>query len=80
MIDYTELGFIIRFHRKKARLSQLELSRLAGVGKTVVFDLEKGKATVQLNSLVQVLQVLNIKIEFISPLMSLFKETYVKKS
>jgi HTH-type transcriptional regulator/antitoxin HipB len=80
MISYTELGSIIRFHRKKAGLSQQELSRLAGVGKTVVFDLEKGKPTVQLNSLIHILQVLNIKIELISPLMRLFKEINVKKS
>jgi y4mF family transcriptional regulator len=80
MLDYNNLGSIIRFHRKKAELSQLELSKLAQVGKTVVFDIEKGKLTVQLNSLLKILHVLNIKLEFASPLINLYKEIYDKKS
>jgi y4mF family transcriptional regulator len=80
MENYYELGSIIRFHRKKAGLSQLELAKYANIGKTVVFDIEKGKLTVQLNSLLQILNVLNIKLEFISPLMNLYKETHVKES
>lgn len=59
----------LRYHRKKAGLTQLELARLAGVGKTVVFDLEKGKKTVQLDTLLKVLEALNIRIAFESPLM-----------
>lgn len=80
MTNYYELGSIIRFHRKKAGLSQLELAKYANVGKTVVFDIEKGKLTVQLNSLLQILNVLNINLEFISPLMNLYKEIHVKES
>jgi y4mF family transcriptional regulator len=80
MQNYNELGNVIRFHRKKARLSQLELSKIAGVGKTVVFDVEKGKLSVQLSSLIQILHVLNIKLEFTSPLMNLYKELHVKES
>ena len=63
-----DLGALIKDHRKKAGLTQLELANLAGVGKTTVFDIEKNKETVRLNSLFAVLQVLNIKIEFKSPL------------
>lgn len=62
---------IITFHRKKSRLTQKQLADLAGVGKTVVFDIEKGKETVQLNSLLKVLSVLNIKLEMKSSLMHL---------
>ena len=62
-------GDIIKFHRKKARLSQKSLADIAGVGKTVVFDIEKGKKTVQLKSIISVLKVLNISIELNSPLM-----------
>lgn len=80
MTSYNELGSIIRFHRKKAGLSQLELSKYANVGKTVVFDIEKGKLTVRLSSLLQILNVLNINLEFISPLMSHYKENHVKES
>lgn len=67
MID-IDLGTFIKDHRKKAGLTQLELANLAGVGKTTVFDIEKNKETVRLNNLFAVLQVLNIKVEFKSPL------------
>lgn len=63
-----DLGALIKDHRKKAGLTQLELANLAGVGKTTVFDIEKNKETVRLNNLFAVLQVLNIKVEFKSPL------------
>ena len=63
-----DLGAFIKEHRKKAGLTQLELANLAGVGKTTVFDIEKNKETVRWNNLMAVLQVLNIKVEFKSPL------------
>ena len=63
-----DLGALVKEHRKKAGLTQLELANLAGVGKTTVFDIEKNKETVRWNSLMAVLQVLNIKLEFKSPL------------
>jgi y4mF family transcriptional regulator len=67
MSDF-DLGALIKEHRKKAGLTQLELANLAGVGKTTVFDIEKNKETVRLNNVLAVLRVLNIKIEFKSPL------------
>jgi y4mF family transcriptional regulator len=63
---------IIHFHRKKSGLSQKELADLAGVGKTVIFDIEKGKDTIQLNTLLKILNVLNISITIESPLMKTF--------
>lgn len=56
-------GQAIRTHRKAAGLSQVELSRLAGVGKTAVFDIEKGKATVRLATLLCVLDALSLRLE-----------------
>jgi HTH-type transcriptional regulator / antitoxin HipB len=56
-------GQAIRTHRKAAGLSQIELSRLAGVGKTAVFDIEKGKATVRLATLLRVLDALSLHLE-----------------
>jgi y4mF family transcriptional regulator len=64
-----KLPSIVRYHRKKAGLSQHELARLAGVGKTAVFDLEKGKESVQLDTLEKILRALNIEMKFTSPLM-----------
>lgn len=67
-MNYFDLGALIKDHRKEAGLTQLELANLAGVGKTTVFDIEKNKETIRLNNLFAVLQVLNIKVEFKSPL------------
>ena len=64
-----QLAHIIHEHRKKSQLSQAQLAQLAGVGKTVVFDIEHGKATVRLDSVVKILNVLNIRIELHSPLL-----------
>ena len=57
-------------HRKAAKLTQLQLAELAGVGKTVVFDIEKGKETVKLLTLRKILKVLNIKMQLTSPLLN----------
>jgi HTH-type transcriptional regulator/antitoxin HipB len=67
-MNNSDLGTLVKDHRKKAGLTQLELANLAGVGKTTVFDIEKNKETVRWNNLLAVLQVLNIKVEFKSPL------------
>ena len=69
MTQPLELGDIIKMHRKAARLSRVQLADMAGVGKTVVYDIEKGKETIQLDTLRKILKVLNIKIELTSPLM-----------
>lgn len=66
-MNNLDLGSLIKEHRRKAGLTQLELANLAGIGKTTVFDIEKNKETVRWNNLLAVLRVLNIKIEFKSP-------------
>ncbi len=65
----NDLGEIVKYHRKKAGLTQNALAVLAGVGKTVVFDIEKNKQSVQWDTLRKVLRALNISIVFESPLM-----------
>jgi len=77
---YRKLSRVIRFHRRKGRLSQLALARLAGVGKTAVFDVEHGKKTVQLDTLLKILKVLNIRIQLNSPLMDSFGKEENAKS
>lgn len=62
-----EIANLIHYYRKQSGLSQLELARLAGVGKTVIYDIEKGKESVRLNTLLKVLDVLNIQIKFETP-------------
>lgn len=68
-----KIALMVRFHRKKARLTQLELAKLADIGKTAVFDIEKGKKTVQLDTLLAVFNVLNIQMLFYGPLMHQFE-------
>jgi HTH-type transcriptional regulator/antitoxin HipB len=75
MVQSRELAEVIRLHRKAARLSRMQLAELAGVGKTVIYDVEKGKESVQLDTLRKIFKVLNIKIILTSPLMENLKNT-----
>jgi y4mF family transcriptional regulator len=70
-----KLNEIVLFHRKKSGLSRNQLADLAGVGKTVIYDIEKGKETIRFSTLQKVLAALNIKINFTSPLMEVLNET-----
>ena len=76
----SDLGNLLRFHRKQSGLTQLELANLAGVGKTVIFDIENGKETVRYDTLKKVFSALNIKISFESPIMNLYQQTYEEES
>jgi len=69
MVQPLELANVIKMHRRIAKLSRKQLAEMSGVGKTVIYDIEKGKETIQLNTLRKILSVLNIKIELSSPLM-----------
>jgi len=62
------------FHRKKSGLTRNQLADLAGVGKTVIYDIEKGKETIRFSTLQKVLKTLNIKIILTSPLMEVLNE------
>jgi HTH-type transcriptional regulator/antitoxin HipB len=73
-LDY-KVSEIVLFHRRKSGLSRNQLADLAGVGKTVIYDIEKGKETIRFSTLQKVLTALNIKIAFASPLMEVFNET-----
>ena len=75
MIQPQKLAEIIRMHRKASGLSRVQLAEMAGVGKTVIYDIEKGKESVQLNTLRKILKVLNIKIILTSPLLDNIQNT-----
>ncbi len=61
------IGIMIRSCRKRSGVTQIELARMAGVGKTAVFDIENGKQGIRLNTLLRVLAILNIKVELHDP-------------
>lgn len=65
---------IIKFHRKKAGLSRIELAKLAGIGKTVIYDIEHGKETTKYSTIKSILNVLNIEIILKSPFMDSIKD------
>lgn len=59
---------MVKSHRQKAGLTQVELARLAGVGKASIWDIEHAKQTVQIDTLLKVLDALNIRVHLDSPL------------
>lgn len=71
---FDDLANVVIYHRKKSGLNRLALSHLAGVGKTVIYDIEHGKPTVRLDTIIKVLTVLNIHIELTGPLMQTYRE------
>jgi len=69
------LGRVVHYHRTKAGLSRVQCARLAGIGKTSLFDLERGKPTVKLATVLAVCRALNIDLEPQSPLMDHYRAT-----
>lgn len=53
-----ELGFAVLAARGKLRLTQAQLALAAGVGVRFVVELEAGKPTIRLDSLLKVLHAL----------------------
>ena len=73
-MNILEIGKVIKYHRKISGLSRVECARLAGIGKTAIYDIEHGKDTVQFKTLFKLLAVLNIRIELQSPLMKKYAD------
>jgi HTH-type transcriptional regulator / antitoxin HipB len=73
MLDMKYISKMILFHRKAAGVSRIELADLAGVGKTVIYDIEHGKETVRFDRLNLVLRTLNISAQWTGPLMTKFE-------
>lgn len=61
--DFKKLGNEIRLRRKQLSLTQEETARLAECGSVFVNELEKGKATVRLDKLIAVLNVLGMELK-----------------
>lgn len=57
----------MRRYRKSAGLSRRDLADLAGVGKTVVFDIEHGKESVRMSTLRRLLEALNLRLRLEGP-------------
>ena len=57
-----ELGVAIRKQRKSLNLTQEALGKFAGCGSLFVHELEKGKPTVRLDKVLDVLKVLGLQL------------------
>ncbi|MEK6773554.1 MAG: helix-turn-helix domain-containing protein [Bdellovibrionota bacterium] len=67
ILTNKNLSEVVRATRKKAGLSQVELAELAGVGKTLVFNVENGRINAQFENLLRIFHVLNIKLTIETP-------------
>jgi len=63
------IGTVIQFHRKVAGLTRKELSELAGVGETTIYNVEHGRS-VRLDTLLRLFNALNITLQLKSPVMT----------
>lgn len=68
------LSKVVRYHRIKSGLTQIELADMAGVGKNMVYEIEKGRLSVQFDNMMKILNILNIDMDLKSPLMERFKK------
>ena len=68
-----DLASLISYHRKRAGLSQKDLAEYADVSRNVVQDLEAGKERASWRNLRAVLEVLNLQLEPVGPLVEAWK-------
>lgn len=66
---------LVIWHRKKSKMTQHDLALAANVSRTAVQRLEKGHLSIQLDTLLKILQVLNIQLALDSPLINLYEST-----
>ena len=58
----AELGRLVRKTRKEQGLTQLDVAGLAGLSNRFVIDLERGKETLQLQKVLDVLALLGLEL------------------
>jgi len=58
--DTEQIGKIIRTERKRQKILQQDLADLSGVSQHFLSNLENGKATVEFQKVLQILQTLGI--------------------
>lgn len=57
-----ELGALVRSVRKAQGLTQLDVAGLAGISNRFVIDLEKGKETLQMQKVFEVMSLLGLEV------------------
>ncbi|MXO63453.1 type II toxin-antitoxin system Y4mF family antitoxin [Qipengyuania oceanensis] len=67
MLDVAAIGQIIREERKELGLRQDELAAASGVGLRFLVELERGKVTVQMGKVLDVLAALGCELQIKLP-------------
>lgn len=57
------LGQVIRNARRAQQLTQMELAGLAGTGRRVIIEIERGKATAHIGKVLMILAKLGITLQ-----------------
>lgn len=57
----SELGENIRLARLRRKLSTIQISERAGIGRTTLYEIEKGKSKVSIGNYAQVLLVMGLE-------------------
>lgn len=60
--DSHDIGNLVKNKRKQRRMTQAQLAKAAGVGTRFISELENGKATLQLNKILDVLVYLQMSL------------------
>ena len=76
---HEDLSKMLIWHRKRSKINQQTLADLAGISRTAVQRLEKGIAPIQTDTLWKVLEILNIKMSYSSPIMTKYIEDKLSK-
>ena len=58
----TELGELVRSRRQRLALKQLDIAGLGNTGNRFIVELERGKPTVQLQKVLDVLDLLGLEV------------------
>lgn len=67
MLDVAAIGQIIREERKELGLRQDELAAASGVGLRFLVELERGKPTVQMGKVLEVISALGCELQIKRP-------------
>lgn len=68
---YSTVGKLIRIAREKVRLSQEDLSTQLGLTRTSVSNFERGKQHIQLHTLYQIADILDVPVSDLLPTVEL---------
>ncbi|MBB4842537.1 y4mF family transcriptional regulator [Paucibacter oligotrophus] len=58
----AELGTIVREQRRELKLRQIDLAGIGNTGNRLIVDIEKGKPTVQVQKVLDVLDLLGLEL------------------